>query len=143
VVLVEVAPQLRTGGYVIDFGLVGYDIAEKVAKVASSALLILTAGWEVYRGWSKAKEEVRQREVALRELQGTARRATATAREQFLGRASCSVAKVLSPLIRHLTNELRTRGEQNTYQETRLARASELRRQLQWVIGELNARSQE
>src|SRR6516225_6045178 len=99
VVLVEVAPQLRTGGYVIDFGLVGYDIAEKVAKVASSALLILTAGWEVYRGWSKAKEEVRQREVALRELQGTARRATATAREQFLGRASCSVAKVLSPLI--------------------------------------------
>ena len=28
VVLVEAAPQLRTGGYVIDFGLVGYDIAE-------------------------------------------------------------------------------------------------------------------
>jgi 2-polyprenyl-6-methoxyphenol hydroxylase-like FAD-dependent oxidoreductase len=30
VVLVEAAPQLRTGGYVIDFGLVGYDIAEKM-----------------------------------------------------------------------------------------------------------------
>jgi 2-polyprenyl-6-methoxyphenol hydroxylase-like FAD-dependent oxidoreductase len=29
VVLVEAAPKLRTGGYVIDFGLVGYDLAEK------------------------------------------------------------------------------------------------------------------
>ena len=33
VVLVEVAPQLRTGGYVIDFGLVGYDIAEKMGLI--------------------------------------------------------------------------------------------------------------
>ena len=30
VLLVEAAPQLRTGGYVIDFGCVGYDIAEKM-----------------------------------------------------------------------------------------------------------------
>lgn len=30
VLLVESAPQLRTGGYVIDFGLVGYDVAEKM-----------------------------------------------------------------------------------------------------------------
>jgi 2-polyprenyl-6-methoxyphenol hydroxylase-like FAD-dependent oxidoreductase len=30
VVLVEAAPKLRTGGYVIDFGLVGYDIAERM-----------------------------------------------------------------------------------------------------------------
>jgi 2-polyprenyl-6-methoxyphenol hydroxylase-like FAD-dependent oxidoreductase len=31
VLLVEAASQLRTGGYVIDFGLVGYDIAERWA----------------------------------------------------------------------------------------------------------------
>src|SRR5262249_10851359 len=34
VVLVEAAPQLRTGGYVIDFGLVGYDIAEKMGLIS-------------------------------------------------------------------------------------------------------------
>jgi 2-polyprenyl-6-methoxyphenol hydroxylase-like FAD-dependent oxidoreductase len=33
VVLVEASPQLRTGGYVIDFGLVGYDIAEKMGLI--------------------------------------------------------------------------------------------------------------
>ena len=33
VVLVEAAPQLRSGGYVIDFGLVGYDIAEKMGLI--------------------------------------------------------------------------------------------------------------
>jgi 2-polyprenyl-6-methoxyphenol hydroxylase-like FAD-dependent oxidoreductase len=33
VVLVEAASQLRTGGYVIDFGLVGYDIAEKMGLI--------------------------------------------------------------------------------------------------------------
>ncbi len=33
VVLVEAAPHLRTGGYVIDFGLVGYDIAEKMGLI--------------------------------------------------------------------------------------------------------------
>ena len=33
VVLVEAAPQLRTGGYVIDFGLVGYDITEKMGLI--------------------------------------------------------------------------------------------------------------
>jgi 2-polyprenyl-6-methoxyphenol hydroxylase-like FAD-dependent oxidoreductase len=33
VVLVELAPQLRTGGYVIDFGLVGYDIAETMGLI--------------------------------------------------------------------------------------------------------------
>jgi 2-polyprenyl-6-methoxyphenol hydroxylase-like FAD-dependent oxidoreductase len=33
VLLVEAASQLRTGGYVIDFGLVGYDIAEKMGLI--------------------------------------------------------------------------------------------------------------
>lgn len=33
VVLVEAAPELRRGGYVIDFGLVGYDIAEKMGLI--------------------------------------------------------------------------------------------------------------
>jgi 2-polyprenyl-6-methoxyphenol hydroxylase-like FAD-dependent oxidoreductase len=33
VVLVEAAPRLRTGGYIIDFGLVGYDIAEKMGLI--------------------------------------------------------------------------------------------------------------
>src|SRR5579871_3857556 len=33
VLLVETAPQLRTGGYIIDFGLVGYDIAEKMGLI--------------------------------------------------------------------------------------------------------------
>ena len=33
VLLVEAAPQLRSGGYVIDFGLVGYDIAEKMGLI--------------------------------------------------------------------------------------------------------------
>jgi 2-polyprenyl-6-methoxyphenol hydroxylase-like FAD-dependent oxidoreductase len=33
VLLVESAPKLRTGGYIIDFGLVGYDIAEKMGLV--------------------------------------------------------------------------------------------------------------
>lgn len=33
VVLVEAAPQLRTGGYIIDFGLVGYDVAEKMGLI--------------------------------------------------------------------------------------------------------------
>jgi 2-polyprenyl-6-methoxyphenol hydroxylase-like FAD-dependent oxidoreductase len=33
VLLVEAAPHLRTGGYVIDFGLVGYDIAEKMGLI--------------------------------------------------------------------------------------------------------------
>jgi 2-polyprenyl-6-methoxyphenol hydroxylase-like FAD-dependent oxidoreductase len=33
VVLVEAAPKLRTGGYVIDFGLVGYDIAEMMGLI--------------------------------------------------------------------------------------------------------------
>src|SRR5262249_62125429 len=33
VVLVEAAPQLRTGGYVIHFGVVGYDIAEKMGLI--------------------------------------------------------------------------------------------------------------
>ena len=33
VLLVESAPQLRSGGYVIDFGLVGYDVAEKMGIV--------------------------------------------------------------------------------------------------------------
>lgn len=33
VLLVESAPQLRRGGYVIDFGLVGYDIAEKMGLI--------------------------------------------------------------------------------------------------------------
>ena len=32
-VLVEESPQLRTGGYVIDFGFVGYDIAEKMGLI--------------------------------------------------------------------------------------------------------------
>ena len=31
--LVEAAPQLRSGGYVIDFGLVGYDVAEKMGLI--------------------------------------------------------------------------------------------------------------
>jgi 2-polyprenyl-6-methoxyphenol hydroxylase-like FAD-dependent oxidoreductase len=34
VLLVEQAPRLRTGGYIIDFGLVGYDIAEKMGLIA-------------------------------------------------------------------------------------------------------------
>ncbi len=33
VLLVEAAPQLRCEGYVIDFGLVGYDIAEKMGLI--------------------------------------------------------------------------------------------------------------
>jgi 2-polyprenyl-6-methoxyphenol hydroxylase-like FAD-dependent oxidoreductase len=33
VLLVEEAPQLRRGGYVIDFGLAGYDIAEKMGLI--------------------------------------------------------------------------------------------------------------
>lgn len=33
VVLVESAPRLRGGGYVIDFGLLGYDVAEKMGLV--------------------------------------------------------------------------------------------------------------
>lgn len=33
VVLVESAPKLRSGGYVIDFGLVGYDVAEKMGVI--------------------------------------------------------------------------------------------------------------
>src|SRR5579871_1311890 len=33
VLLVELAPQLRRGGYVIDFGLVGYDIAERMGLI--------------------------------------------------------------------------------------------------------------
>ena len=33
VVLVESAPRLRTGGYVIDFGLVGFDVAEKMGLI--------------------------------------------------------------------------------------------------------------
>jgi 2-polyprenyl-6-methoxyphenol hydroxylase-like FAD-dependent oxidoreductase len=33
VLLVEAVLQLRTGGYVIDFGLVGYDIAEKMGLI--------------------------------------------------------------------------------------------------------------
>jgi 2-polyprenyl-6-methoxyphenol hydroxylase-like FAD-dependent oxidoreductase len=31
--LVESAPRLRTGGYIIDFGLAGYDIAEKMGLI--------------------------------------------------------------------------------------------------------------
>jgi hypothetical protein len=30
---VESAPQLRCGGYIIDFGLVGYDVAEKMGLI--------------------------------------------------------------------------------------------------------------
>ena len=37
VLLVESAPQLRSGGYVIDFGLVGYDIAEKMGLIPRRA----------------------------------------------------------------------------------------------------------
>jgi 2-polyprenyl-6-methoxyphenol hydroxylase-like FAD-dependent oxidoreductase len=33
VLLVEEAPQLRRGGYIIDFGFVGYDIAEKMGLI--------------------------------------------------------------------------------------------------------------
>jgi 2-polyprenyl-6-methoxyphenol hydroxylase-like FAD-dependent oxidoreductase len=33
VLLVEAAPQLRSGGYIIDFGLVGYDVAEKMGLI--------------------------------------------------------------------------------------------------------------
>jgi 2-polyprenyl-6-methoxyphenol hydroxylase-like FAD-dependent oxidoreductase len=33
VLLVEAAPQLRGGGYIIDFGLVGYDVAEKMGLI--------------------------------------------------------------------------------------------------------------
>jgi hypothetical protein len=33
VLLVEEAPQLRRGGYVIDFGLVGHDITEKMGLI--------------------------------------------------------------------------------------------------------------
>jgi 2-polyprenyl-6-methoxyphenol hydroxylase-like FAD-dependent oxidoreductase len=33
VLLVEAAPSLRTGGYIIDFGLVGYDVAEKMGLI--------------------------------------------------------------------------------------------------------------
>ncbi|MEO7964472.1 MAG: FAD-dependent monooxygenase, partial [Gemmatimonadaceae bacterium] len=33
VLLVEAAPQLRRGGYVIDFGLIGYDVAEKMGLI--------------------------------------------------------------------------------------------------------------
>jgi 2-polyprenyl-6-methoxyphenol hydroxylase-like FAD-dependent oxidoreductase len=33
VLLVEAAPQLRSGGYIIDFGLVGYDAAEKMGLI--------------------------------------------------------------------------------------------------------------
>ena len=43
VVLVEAAPQLRTGGYVIDFGLVGYNIAEKMGLIPR----LLQLGYQV------------------------------------------------------------------------------------------------
>ena len=33
VLLVEQAPQLRSGGYVIDFWGIGYDIAEKMGLI--------------------------------------------------------------------------------------------------------------
>ncbi len=33
VLLVEAAPRLRSGGYIIDFGLVGYDVAEKMGLI--------------------------------------------------------------------------------------------------------------
>ncbi len=33
VLLIEAAPRLRSGGYVIDFGLVGYDVAEKMGLI--------------------------------------------------------------------------------------------------------------
>jgi 2-polyprenyl-6-methoxyphenol hydroxylase-like FAD-dependent oxidoreductase len=33
VLLVEAAPQIRRGGYVIDFGLIGYDVAEKMGLI--------------------------------------------------------------------------------------------------------------
>jgi 2-polyprenyl-6-methoxyphenol hydroxylase-like FAD-dependent oxidoreductase len=33
VLLVESAPHLRSGGYVIDFGMVGYDVAEKMGLI--------------------------------------------------------------------------------------------------------------
>src|SRR6218665_1752394 len=33
VLLVEAAARLRAGGYVLDFGLVGYDIAEKMGLI--------------------------------------------------------------------------------------------------------------
>jgi 2-polyprenyl-6-methoxyphenol hydroxylase-like FAD-dependent oxidoreductase len=43
VLLVESAPQLRSGGYVIDFGLVGYDVAEKMGLI----LRIRELGYQV------------------------------------------------------------------------------------------------
>jgi len=33
VLLVESAPHLRSGGYIIDFGLIGYDVAEKMGLI--------------------------------------------------------------------------------------------------------------
>jgi 2-polyprenyl-6-methoxyphenol hydroxylase-like FAD-dependent oxidoreductase len=33
VLLIETAPELRRGGYIVDFGLVGYDVAEKMGLI--------------------------------------------------------------------------------------------------------------
>ena len=82
-------------------------------------------------------------QAAIREVENISARAAAAAREQFLGRASRGVSETLAPLIHRLSEELRARGQQGRALEFRLAQAGELRNQLQQVIAELNARSQE
>ena len=37
VLLIEEAPRLRTGGYIVDFWGIGYDIAERMGSSATSA----------------------------------------------------------------------------------------------------------
>lgn len=112
-------------------------------RIVGPAVMILAAGWEIYTGWRKAKEEERQKQAAMREVEYIAVRAAAVARAQFLGRASRSVSDALAPLIHQLSEELRARGQQGRALEARLAQAGELRSQLQQVVAELNARSQE
>jgi 2-polyprenyl-6-methoxyphenol hydroxylase-like FAD-dependent oxidoreductase len=50
VVLIESAPQLRTGGYVIDFGLVDYDIAEKMGLIPPAPRVGLPSEGDARRG---------------------------------------------------------------------------------------------
>jgi small GTP-binding protein len=114
-----------------------------LGKVLGPAVMILAAGWEIYSGWRKAKEEERQMQAAIREVENIATRAAAAAHCQFLGRASRGVSTVLAPLIHQLREELRARGQQGAALEALLAQGAELRKRLQEVIAELNSRGQE
>jgi hypothetical protein len=123
-----VAAAGRQGGQVLSRGL-------------AVVYILALAGREIYRGFCKAAQEQKQVEAALREVEGKAKLAAVSARQEFLGRVNHFVAAELAPVSRALREEIRALSQQDSNAEKGIVLASELRERLEAAILDLNVRT--